>query len=270
MYNGVNKLFVALIISAMFASCGNAARDAATQLCQEAENQVKVGNYESAIMVLDTLDTHYASEVEVRRSAMKYRAMAVEGLTLRRISAVDDTLAFLKAKTDEFETEFEYVTNPGKGLGGNFIAKTIVKVKSDILPRINDDGYFTLSVKIPGRSIGFEYITFYDPSGSASTGIIKPDRLVKVENSEMTVLQQEDVAKAMEWLCDHGNVSSYDLVGAKSTLKQKLTSAMKKALIDTWQYAQAKQSYRLALIEREKLERKLQLCRDQLANVIDK
>lgn len=270
MYNVVNKLFVALMMTAIFVSCGNASREAATQLCQEAENQVKAGNYESAIMVLDTLDNRYASEIEVRRSAMKYRAMAVEGLTVRRISSVDDTLAILKAKNDEFGTEFEYVANPGKGLGGNFIAKTIVKVKSDILPRINDDGYFTLSVKIPGRSIGFEYISFFDSTGSVSSNPINSDRLIKVENSEMTVLQQEDVAKAMEWICDHNGVSAYDLVGSKSTIKQKLTPAMVKALIDTWQYAQAKQSYRLALIEREKLERKLQLCRDQLANVIDK
>ncbi|MDE6702761.1 MAG: hypothetical protein K2K00_03690, partial [Muribaculaceae bacterium] len=91
-------------IALLLASCGNSDRDAALQLSQEAENEVKAGNYDEAITLLDTLDTRYAAEVEVRRSAMKYRTMAVEGVTIRRITAVDDTLAQLKPKLEQFET----------------------------------------------------------------------------------------------------------------------------------------------------------------------
>ena len=268
MYNAVSKSLFAVAITLAVCSCGNSQREAATELSLSAENEVKAGNYEGAIALLDTLDNRYASEIEVRKSAMKFRAMAVEGLTIRRITAVDDTLAILKAKMDELETKFDYVENPGKGLGGNFVAKELVKGSYDILPRINDEGYFTISVKIP-RQIGFEHITFIG-NGTAATDNISSSRLVTVENSEMTVLQQEDVAQAMEWLVSRTNADSYELVGTKSTIKQKLSSNMLNALVTTWQFAQAKQAYRLALIEREKLERKLQLCRDQLANVIDR
>lgn len=265
----VNKIVFFCFLTLFVASCGNSKKDEAMQLSQSAENEVKAGNYEEAITLLDTLDTRYAAEVEVRRSAMKYRAMAVEGLTIRRISAVDDTLALLKARQEQLEMQFDYVANPGKGLGGNYVAKSLVKGSYDILPRINDEGYFTISVKI-GKSIGFEYITFVSKTGSASTKNIDAQRLVKVENNEMTVLQQEDVIDAVEWLANHDDADAYELVGSKSTLKQKLTSVMRQAIIETWQFAEVKQSYRLALIEREKLERKLQLCRNQLANVIDK
>ena len=268
MFSVVNKILMFSWIALLLASCGKSARDAALQLSQEAENEVKAGNYDEAITLLDTLDTRYAAEVEVRRSAMKYRAMAVEGVTIRRITAVDDTLAQLKAKLEQFETQFDYVANPGKGLGGNFVAKSLVKGSYDILPRINDEGYFTISVKI-GKSIGFENITFVGKEGSVSTQNIDSSRLVSVENSEMTVLQQEDVAQAIEWLTDNDGVGRYELVGSKSTVKQKLSPVMLHALVETWQFAEAKQAYRLALIEREKLERKLQLCRNQLANVID-
>lgn len=269
MYSVVNKILCISCLALLLASCGNSNRDAALQLSQEAENEVKAGNYDEAIILLDTLDTRYASEVEVRRSAMKYRAMAVEGVTIRRINAVDDTLAQLKAKLEEFETQFEYVANPGKGLGGNYIAKTLVKGTYDILPRINNEGYFTISVKI-SKSIGFENITFVGKEGRVSTKNINSSRLVTVENSEMTVLQQEDVAQAMEWLSDNNGVDSYELVGSKSTVKQKLSPVMRQAIVETWRFAESKQAYRLALIEREKLERKLQLCRNQLANVIDR
>lgn len=268
MFNVVNKFSLVVFIAIMLCSCGNKHREEAAELCTAAENEVKSGNYEQAIVILDTLDVRYASEVELRRSAMKYRAMAVEGLTIRRIAIVDDTLALLKSQMDELETKFEYVENPGKGLGGNFVAKTLVKGNYDILPRINDEGYFTISVKI-GRPIGFKYITFISDNGSFSTQNIDVQRLVSVENSEMTVLQQEDVAKAMEWLCNQSDIKSYELVGAKTSIKQAMKAPMLQALKETWHFAQTKQYYRLSLIEREKLERKLQLCRNQLANVID-
>lgn len=270
MLNVASKICIVAISVASLISCGNSNKDQATHLSEAAEQEVKAGRYEGALMLLDTLDTKYASEVEVRRSAMKFRAMAVEGLTLRRITAVDDTLAYLKSLSDQFEQQFDYVENPGKGLGGNYIAKSLLKSKSDILPRINDERYFTLSVKIPGKSIEFKYITFSDASQTVSTKPIAPSRLVTVENSEMTVLQQEDVQDAMQWLVMHPNTNGYELVGAKSTLKFKYNDDLREAMVDTWRYAEAKQAYRLSLIEREKLERRLQLCRDQLANVIDR
>lgn len=269
MYNAVSKGLLAMSLLAAVASCGNPDREAAQTLCEKAEAEVMAGDYSAAVELLDTLDSRYAKEVEIRRSAMKFRAMAIEGLTIRRISIVDDTLALLKSRLDGFEPQFDYVENPGKGLGGNYIAKTIVKLSSDILPRINDEGYFTLSVKI-NRPIGFEYVKFFDSEQSAATTPISPDRLVSVENTEMTALQQEDVNHAFEWLVVHQSADRYELVGAKSTIKQKLSDKLLTAMIETWQFAEAKQAYRLALIEREKLERKLQQCRDQLANLIDR
>ncbi len=119
------------------------------------------------------------------------------------------------------------------------------------------------------KSIGFEYIKFNQGSQSASTQPIKASRLVKVEGSEMTVLQQEDVTSAFDWMLDH-SADSYELIGTKSSIKQKLSPELYGAMIETWQFAQARQAHRQALIEREKLERKLQLCRDQIANAIDR
>lgn len=270
MYNAANKFIAALFVAASLASCGSSNKDQAMQLSATAENELKAGNYEAVVVLLDTLDNRYASEVEVRRSATKLRTMAVEGLTVRRIGVVDDSLAVLKQRLDQLESKFDYVDNPGKGLGGNYVCKSIAKLRSDILPRVNDDGYFTLSVKIPGRSIGFTDIVFVDGAESVSTTPVAADRLVKVENSEMTVLQQEDVEGVADWLAAHPATNRYELVGTKSTIKNKLSADMREAFVTTWQYAVTRQAYRLALIEREKLERKLQLYRDQLANMIDR
>lgn len=270
MSNAVNKILSVALAAVAISSCGNSEKQQAEQLCDRVESEVKAGNFEAAMTLLDTLDVRYASEVEVRRSAMKFRAMAVEGLTIRRITSVDDTLARLSQSLDNFQTKFDYVKNPGENLGGNYIDKTIAKKKYDILPRINDDGYFTLSVAVSGRPIEFSHVIFVDGSYTVSTAPVSSSRLVKVENTEMTVLQQEEVSDAVYWLAAHPSTNGYELVGSKNKISKKLTPDLYNAIVTTWQYALDKQAYRQALIEREKLERKLQLCRDQLANVIDK
>lgn len=269
MYSAASKLVVAAIVALFSVSCGDGDHDAAIQLSDEAEKEVEAGNFETAVSLLDTLDTRYASEVEVRRSAMKFRAMAVEGLTIRRITVVDDTLARLKGELDSLGVLFEYVTNPGKNLGGNYVAKSIPR-DAYVLPRVNDEGYFTLSVTVKGQKIGFESLVFVDGESTASTRKIASARLVNVENSEMTVLQQEDVASAVEWLTDHPTAMTLQLVGSKKTISDRFADNLRQAIVETWRYAMTKQAYRQTLIEREKLERKLQLCRDQLANVIDR
>ncbi len=274
MFNAVNKLSVAIIASfislSIISSCGDSSRDLAQQLRDQAESEIQSGNYKAALVLLDTLDQRYASHVDVRRSAMKFRAKAVEGLTITEIAVCNDSLATIKARLDHADSQFHYVKNPGRNLGGNYEAKNLSKTKNNILPRVNDDGYFTLSVIVPGRSIGLNAIRICAPNSDFTIAPIAADRVVRVENSEMTVLQQEDVASAIEWLEMHNNANAYELVGSKSTIRQKISDNLLQAIISTWRYAQDRQAYASALILREKLERRLQLARNQLANAIDK
>lgn len=270
MLNAVSKISIIASLALAVCSCGSSEREQARQLSDAAETELKAGNYEAAVNILDTLDTRYASQVEVRRSAMKFRAMAVEGLTLRRITVVDDTLSILDRDLQACEGKFEYKVNPGKGLGGNLVMKSIAGKKPALLPRINDDGYFTLSVTVTGKPIGFQYVRFGKGADSATTEPVDAGRLVKVEGSEMTVLQQEDVATAIEWLKNHQDTKQCELVGTKGQTAVRLTPELVGAIVSTFDYAQLRQAKRQALIEREKLERKLKLCRDQLANLIDK
>lgn len=274
MFNAVNKLSIAIIASfitlSIISSCGDSSRELAQQLRDRAESEIQSGNYKAALVLLDTLDQRYASHVDIRRSAMKFRAKAVEGLTITDIAVCDDSLATIKARLDHADDQFHYVKNPGRNLGGNYEAKDLSKTKNNILPRVNDDGYFTLSVIVPGRSIGLNAIRICTPNSDFTIAPIAADRVVRVENSEMTVLQQEDVASAIEWLEMHNNANAYELVGSKSTIRQKLSDNLLQAIISTWRYAQDRQAYASALILREKLERRLQLARNQLANAIDK
>lgn len=260
-----------LTLGAAVSSCGGGERSAAEELCQKAESEVSSGDFSAAVATLDTLDARYPSQVEVRRSAMKFRAMAVEGLTLKRIQVVDDSLALLKSELDGYQNSFVYVENPGKNLGGNYIAKDLKQSKTtgatSVTPRINDDGYMTVSVRVDGRKIGIRSIAFGGKSGRAESQSLGADRSVTVEGSEMAVMQQEEVAALFDALASMTDADRFYIVGASKTVDGRLTDKERESMVMTWDYARTMQAYRQALIEREKLERRLKVARDQIANL---
>lgn len=260
-----------LTLGAAVSSCGGGERSAAEELCQKAESEVSSGDFSAAVATLDTLDARYPSQVEVRRSAMKFRAMAVEGLTLKRIQVVDDSLALLKSELDGYQNSFVYVENPGKNLGGNYIAKDLKQSKTtgatSVTPRINDDGYMTVSVRVDGRKTGIRSIAFGGKSGRAESQSIGADRSVTVEGSEMAVMQQEEVAALFDVLASMSDADRFYIIGDSKTVDGRLTAKEREAMVMTWDYARTMQAYRQALIEREKLERRLKVARDQIANL---
>lgn len=277
MCNAANNKFITLAaaglltLGAAVSSCGGGERSAAEELCQKAESEVSSGDFTSAVATLDTLDARYPSQVEVRRSAMKFRAMAVEGLTLKRIQVVDDSLALLKSELDGYQNSFAYVENPGKNLGGNYIAKDLKQSKTtgatSVTPRINDDGYMTVSVRVDGRKTGIRSIAFGGKSERAESQSIGADRSVTVEGSEMAVMQQEEVAALFDALASMTDADRFYIVGASKTVDGRLSAKEREAMVMTWDYARTMQAYRQALIEREKLERRLKVARDQIANL---
>lgn len=277
MCNAANNKFITLTaaglltLGAAVSSCGGGERSAAEELCQKAESEVSSGDFSAAVATLDTLDARYPSQVEVRRSAMKFRAMAVEGLTLKRIQVVDDSLALLKSELDGYQNSFAYVENPGKNLGGNYIAKDLKQSKTtgatSVTPRINDDGYMTVSVRVDGRKTGIRSIAFGGKSERAESQSIGADRSVTVEGSEMAVMQQEEVAALFDALASMTDADRFYIVGASKTVDGRLTAKEREAMVMTWDYARTMQAYRQALIEREKLERRLKVARDQIANL---
>ena len=92
MFNAANKTIAALMIAAALVSCGENNKEKAQALLDEASSLVERGDYGAAIEVIDTLDTRYAKEIDVRKQGLLCRARAVEGLAKDSIIAADDML----------------------------------------------------------------------------------------------------------------------------------------------------------------------------------
>lgn len=270
MFNAANKTIAALMIAAALVSCGENNKEKAQALLDEASSLVERGDYGAAIEVIDTLDTRYAKEIDVRKQGLLCRARAVEGLAKDSIIAADDMLTHSIEQMEAREKDFEHIELPN-GLDGYFIAKSIYEKnamnKTGIQPRVEDsEGYFQLAVNIHGRKIGFERVSVNNGGNVVTTVAVNPGRLVTVEGSELVVLTQEEATPLVEALKANPGIDEYKLCGAKNSITVKLMSKMRDAIINSYDYAMSIQANRLAQIKREKFERQLQMARDQIAN----
>lgn len=258
----------ALTGASMMSSCGDGRKAEAEALKSSADSAVAANNYELAITLLDSLDSVYRDQTEVRRSAMGLRARAIEGETNIRIKTCDSLLTALQTQIEELQPLFTAVPPAYAGGSGFMIYSKLmpstISKQSGVEPRIStDDNMMTLMVN--NQTGGdFNRIAIKSGSESVSTETISSSRIVKEGNSRLVTLLQEETDTLAIWLDGHP-AEKYTLVfdGGKKPASVVLKPVTAQALVKTYQYAKAMNDKRSALIMREKLERQLALSRSQ-------
>ena len=270
MFNAINKTLLALSLSAlMLCSCGDKAKEGASQLYAESKAALEARNYQGAITLLDTLNTRYPDQTEIRRAALRLRASAMEGMATDSISAGDAALAQATINLDALRPNFRHVDS-SVGLDGYFLPNGVsdkVMTATGIQARVTDKGYFYIVANVQGRAIGLRAIELTDGSERVSSSDISSSRIVKVEGSESASFNPEDLVGVGAWLESHPKANKVILVGSKGNVSVKMDSKLRKEIVDCYLFSEALQAQRSASIKREKCERMLATARDQLANL---
>ncbi len=271
MLNAINKTLIAAVVAAAcsLAACSDKELDGAMALYQAAETGIGEARYSEALATLDTLNARYPEQTQVRRDALRLRALAMQGLALDSISAGSEALAAATIDREARDPEFRHVDS-SVGLEGYFLPKGVdekVMMGTCIQPRVSDKGFFYIVANVQGRSIGLRAIEFVDGAESASSADISPARIIRVEGSESASFNPEDLEGIGEWLLAHPGASKIVLKGSKSNASVKLDAKMRSQLVKCYEYSRALQAQRLARLKREKYERMLATARDQLANL---
>lgn len=269
MFNAISKTICAAALLSAVAACGNADRDGAAALLQESRQAVENHDYRSALELLDTINSRYRAQTEIRREALVVRAEAMEGIAIDSISAGDRALAEATLRVENLEGGFKHIAGTG-GLDGYYLPKEAsdkVMTVTGIQGRVSDDGHFYIVANVQGRGIGLKLVRFTDAGETVESASISSSRVLKVEGSEIASFTPEDLEGVGPWLESHGGVSKCVLVGSNGNADVKMTPALRKELASCAAYSAALQAKRLALVHREKYERMLAAARDQLANL---
>ncbi len=269
MLKGISKLALGLLMRCMVASCGDGQKAGALELYNQAQTQIDNGNYKAAMILLDTLASRYPAQTDVRRDGLRLRAMAMEGSALDSIGPADAALADATIRVNEWAPKFVHVDS-SVGLEGYFLPKGVdskVMTATGIQARVSDKGLLYFVVNVQGRRIGLNSFAFASGSDRISSTEISPARIIEVEGSESASFNPEDTEGMAAWLASHNGAVKVVFNGTKGHTDIKMSDKLRNEILDCYHYSTALQDQRLASLRREKLERMLQVARDQLANM---
>lgn len=252
----------ALVLAAVAAGCGDNSRsEAANQLLDKASALVEAHKYDSAIVVLDTLDKKYRDCLDQRKAGTSVRLTALASLTRDSLASAELQLQQVQADVQALEPLFKKIDVAGtEGYYVDKEAFTGREMNSTCLQaRVDPDGYMFVVANVAGRRIGLNSLRV----GDVSTA---PAQSVEIEGSEIMSLTQEQAAPVVEAINAAGrNVVEVDLVGSKGKATIKLSGKQLAAFSGSDSYAKALQRQRRLQITLEKLERQLARLNDQLA-----
>jgi hypothetical protein len=258
----------ALAVTVMLSACGkdDSEQKAAAALDAKIDSAINVQNYEEAIALIDSLNKAYPLQVEIRRGTIAKRAQAMEGWSQKRIPELDCNIANCEESIANLEKNFKLV-KPSSNLAGYYVSKNDTKDFAScacVQARVNtgddaQDTPWTLAVNA-GKNIALNKIVITLADGS-NFAIDAP-----VSDGTMASIAPERVNELGEYLTEKPQTATATVSGGKGSVNIKLSAADCEAISASWQFATLKDNLRRALIERERLERQLQIARDQKAN----
>ncbi len=269
MFN-VRKSIIAILASAAVAtaavSCDNTKKEraeAAQDLLTKAEALVGAHKYDSAMVLLDTLDRSYRDCLEQRKAGTTVRLRALADLSRDSLASAELQLRELKARLDELNPKFKKIEMTGTdgffvyapSYTGSEMNRTCIQ------PRVDDGGYFFIVANVAGKKIGLNSLEYNGVATARGESVV-------IEGSEIMSLSQESTRDFVDALCKASAPANVTLQGTHGKTAVKIDAKGLEAIRATREYADALQKNRSLNITAEKLERQLAKLNDNIANKI--
>lgn len=273
----IAALTTAIVLTACGPSEAEKKHAAAEELAAQIETDLNSGNYIDAISLIDSLNTAYPDEVELRKSTLLSRARAMEGMVMDSIPVYDEILTRVTLEKDSLDSFFVNVSVPGHDSyrvdravsDASFTSHTTAQ------PRLGDEQIpWTLAINIAGKTphITGIRLTVDGTTEARVTAKNAADRRVIGAGGEMFSFGPEEAWQISEALAEVPKNAKVVLVveGEKGDVNIAVNERLRSAIERTARRAQLIREDHDARLNRELLERKLIIARDQIANFSEK
>ncbi len=275
--NMKTKTFLILILPLIIGiySCGSSKYNSeAEAMLQSIQTDINDGKFESALSKMDSLDKRYPHATAIRSEALKSRPKAMEGYTLQLIAKEDSAIAFAQKTLDSLHSQFTHVVN-SKLVENYYVVKSARKqslmTSTAIEPRIDEDFNFYIVCSLQGSDIGLYALELKTAGEIAKTKDIPQgdERSIKSALGQKAIFSESD-AEDLGRLAMHATTDgTITFIGRKGSKTIKLSAKEINAIGSSYIYSHTHKSLTLAKIRREKLERQLQIARNQIANIAE-
>lgn len=267
-----NHIALLLTVLASSASCGNKSNTEAQAMLRDIQAEIECGQYSHALEIMDSLDSRFPAATSERSEALKLRPKAMEGYTINQISVADSILMATQQMIENLSSGFEHIVNP-KLVENYYVIKSAKKANlmtsTAIEPRVDEDYNFYLVGSLTGNDIGLYAIELTIGETTARSNEIPSgdERVFTSALGTKAVFSESDAEEIGKLAADSdASKGIITFIGRKGSKKLNLTAGEVEAIGNSYLYSKAHKNLMLAKIRREKLERQLQIARNQIAN----
>ncbi|MCM1348925.1 MAG: hypothetical protein NC338_05885 [Firmicutes bacterium] len=264
----ITSFALAMLLGVTACSDGNSAAETAGALLEQAQTLKVQGQYEQALLLLDSIDHAYAAAVDVRRRAMHLRPQLLEQVTNRQLELADSLAAVDAWRLDSLQSLLTMVSNP---IEHYYVPRAEghadVSSAAGLHARMAPDGRFYLIATSP-RHLGTTSVTVSCGGSSATSPAVAPDG-ERNDHSGAT-----DVITFVEAECDAigrlvaenpSQPVSVTFNGSRSSATMTLPEAQARGLANIYATADLIRRRKTQELEKQRLERTLQAVRSQIA-----
>ncbi len=246
----------------------------ARQLLNDATAAYQAGDYTKSTELLDSLQKAYPSELTLQREAMSLRPQVIEQIALLRIASVDSATVVDNANMQQLKPQLKWIKTPGmiegywidaKAYNPNFMNSTGIEA------RVSEIGQFYI-VSSANPSVKHTSITLAGGNETATTPAVPYDgeSNYRIGGGEVITFSPEqsdtigDLATRIIKQPKASATLSFNGGSGKKTIK--LTPAQLNGIATAYIYSSAVIRARDNQVERQRLERTIEIARRQAAN----
>lgn len=248
----------------------DSAHQAAIALDAQIDSALSVGDNDLALLLIDSLNSHYNTELDLRRASTAKRMQALAGQALSKIPEVETRISNLQVTVDSLTSLFTAV-QPTSALPAYLVYRgtpTDLMSRTGIQPRVNTgqdalDTPFTLAVNA-GKDVGISSVTVSTRNGQSFTMIAR-----SVDGAAATITPEAATPLASYLAANPGDQAvTATASGSKGTANMSISATDSRAIAAAWQLADSRQRLRSAMVESDKLNTLIQAARDQQARAL--
>ncbi|MGM9811536.1 MAG: hypothetical protein ACI30V_01680 [Muribaculaceae bacterium] len=268
-----NYAMALLLCAASSCSGGSGEQSEALDMLAQAKECISK-NPQQAISLIDSLNTTFPKQTEVRRKAMHVRTLADSVLIDREFALADSTIKADSVKFIELKPRFAFVKTKDM-VEGYYVAKTLqgkpLFERTGIEPRVDELGNMFIVTCVFGAPVQHTHLVARASGSQSSTADVPHDGATNYRytadrgSCEMATFHFDKCADFCKFVAENnGNKVAVDFVG-KGKTSITLSADVLNAFSDTYEFAQAMSSGKNAVAKMMYLNKKRDINRRQMA-----
>lgn len=265
----IKTALLSTIIFIVTACSDNKHSEEARQMLDRARTAADAGQFETAKLLLDSIDSVYPKAVDVRREGLALMTTVREGLLNTSIASTDSLLAVAQLRGDSLQQYLRKVDNP---IESYFVVSGLGTVTNGIDPRLMPDGSLYILSRLSSPKIRHTSISISAGDGTSATTAAIPhdgEQNDEVGGVETITFIGSDADTIGAYVNNHRNSSlTLIFIGPDNRIKEMtLPQQQIDAITAAYGYASNIRERKILNIRRRALEEQLGLSRAQSASL---